>query len=229
MYGVVPGTFYTGMCGASDDLVPPEMVKYALHGEQDMYFHQPSVPGTRWSTTATYEAVLVGATGSRSVVRLDSREVTTGTPVLTQYVTTFVRGMVDGASRGNGVPTHDLTPEVRDRLTGQARVHVDADQAVRYAEASGCRTPFHLDDAFARSVGLPGAIAHGLCVMAMCGAALVERAGNGDPISLRRLAVRFSGQVLPGDDVDVEASSTVESRTVVTEPSPSRPAPVTRW
>ena len=64
--------------------------------------------------------------------------------------------------------------------------------------------PIHLDDAFAKSVGLPGIIAHGLCTMAMCSQAVVKTVADGDPSRLKRLAVRFAANVLPGNDIDVE-------------------------
>ena len=63
--------------------------------------------------------------------------------------------------------------------------------------------PIHVDDAFAKSMGLPGIIVHGLCTMAMCTQAVVKTVADGDPSRLKRFAVRFSKPVLPGNDVDV--------------------------
>ncbi len=64
-----------------------------------------------------------------------------------------------------------------------------------YAEASGDHNPIHLDDEFARSVGLPGVIAHGMLQMG-----LLARVA-GEPRRLRRLSCRFAGMVRPGDTV----------------------------
>jgi acyl dehydratase len=69
------------------------------------------------------------------------------------------------------------------------------EQIVAYAEVSGDRNPIHLDDEFARSVGLPGVIAHGMLQMG-----LLARVA-GEPGSLRRLSCRFAGMVRPGDTV----------------------------
>jgi len=71
----------------------------------------------------------------------------------------------------------------------------------RYAGASGDFNPIHLDDEFARSVGLPGRILHGLWTMAQ-----VARA-QGDPTRLRSLEVQFRGVAVP------EAEITITSRT----------------
>jgi acyl dehydratase len=78
----------------------------------------------------------------------------------------------------------------------------DKDQIAAYAKASGDLNPIHLDDDFARSVGLPGVIAHGLLQMGML-AVVAEAAADGRP--LRKLRCRFAGMVVPGDTVTFTA------------------------
>ena len=73
------------------------------------------------------------------------------------------------------------------------------EQIAAYAEASGDHNPIHVDGDFARSVGLPGVIAHGMLQMG-----LLARAA-GAPDRVRRLACRFSGMVRPGDTVTFAA------------------------
>ncbi|TMB90450.1 MAG: dehydratase [Chloroflexi bacterium] len=77
------------------------------------------------------------------------------------------------------------------------------EQIDAYAEASGDRNPIHLDDAFARSVGLPGRIAHGMLQMGVAGTVAAEAAGG--VARLRRLQCRFAGMVVPGDTVTFSA------------------------
>ncbi len=48
--------------------------------------------------------------------------------------------------------------------------------------------PIHLDDALAKSVGLPGIIVHGLCTMAFTSWAVVQSVAAGDSTRLKRLA-----------------------------------------
>jgi acyl dehydratase len=72
---------------------------------------------------------------------------------------------------------------------------------VRYAAASGDDFAIHLDDEFARAVGLPGRIVHGLCTMAFAGRAVLEAAGVDDPRAVSRIAVRFSAPLFPGETV----------------------------
>ena len=78
---------------------------------------------------------------------------------------------------------------------------------VRYAGASGDFNPIHLDDEFARSVGLPGRILHGLWTMAQVARAQTEAAGG--PHALKRLSVTVRGTGVPEHELTV--TGTVES------------------
>ncbi len=71
---------------------------------------------------------------------------------------------------------------------------------VRYAGASGDFNPIHIDDEFARGVGLPGKILHGLWTMAQVARAHTEVSG---PEQLRRLSVQFRGMGVPGEPIEV--------------------------
>jgi acyl dehydratase len=77
------------------------------------------------------------------------------------------------------------------------------DQIAAYADASGDHNPIHLDDDFARSVGLPGRIAHGMLQMGIAGTVAAAEAGGG--AHMRRLHCRFAGMVVPGDTVTFTA------------------------
>ena len=78
---------------------------------------------------------------------------------------------------------------------------------VRYAGASGDFNPIHVDPEFARSVGLPGAILHGLYMMG-----LVSRAagavGDGDPRRLASLSVQFRGMGFPEEGIVIAGAVT---------------------
>lgn len=78
---------------------------------------------------------------------------------------------------------------------------------VRYAGASGDFNPIHIDEAFARSVGLPGRILHGLWSMAQVARAQTEAAGG--PEALKSLSVQFRGMGVLEQEVVV--TSTVKS------------------
>jgi len=80
-----------------------------------------------------------------------------------------------------------------------------AEQIAAYAEASGDHNPIHLDGDFARSVGLPGVIAHGMLQMGFLASVAAEAAGGAG--RLRRIYCRFAGMVEPGDTVTFAAEN----------------------
>jgi acyl dehydratase len=75
---------------------------------------------------------------------------------------------------------------------------------VRYAGASGDFNPIHIDDEFAKAVGLPGRILHGLWTMAQVARAQTEAAGG--PDKLRRLRVQFRGMGVPEKEITVTST-----------------------
>lgn len=91
---------------------------------------------------------------------------------------------------GDAIPELSVTP--------------DKFLTVRYAGASGDFNPIHIDEEFARAVGLPGRILHGLWTMAQVARAQTEAAGG--PEHLRRLSVQFRGMGMPEQEVRVSGT-----------------------
>ena len=103
---------------------------------------------------------------------------------------------VEGAVRGSFVSRREVT--------------FTKEQIAAYAEASGDRNPIHLDDEFARTVGLPGIIAHGMLQMGLMATVAADAAGG--PDKLRRMSCRFAGIVVPGDTVTFTAEQAGEGK-----------------
>ncbi|HEY7951676.1 MAG TPA: MaoC/PaaZ C-terminal domain-containing protein [Solirubrobacteraceae bacterium] len=95
--------------------------------------------------------------------------------------------MADLSSVGAAIPEVCVTP--------------DKYLTARYAGASGDFNPIHIDEDFARAVGLPGRILHGLWSMAQVARAQTEAAGG--PEHLKRLSVQFRGMGVPEQEVIV--------------------------
>ena len=96
-----------------------------------------------------------------------------------------------GYEKGDALPELTVTP---DRYLPH-----------RYAGASGDFNPIHIDHEFAKQVGLPGNILHGLYSMAQVARAHTEAVG-GDPRALRRLSVQFRGMGVPEREIAVSAT-----------------------
>jgi len=199
VFAIVP--VWDTMIGAMAGVVPPEVVAMVVHGEQDMFFHAPIRPGMVLRTTAAPVGVHVKPNGT-SVIAKTATYDQDDTLLVEQYMTSFFRGVSDGESAGEEAPPHKLDLAVTEREPDAVvDQQMDADQTFRYAEASGDTMPMHLDEEFAKSVGLPGIIIHGLCTMAFASWAVVTAVGGNDPARLKRLAVRFSRPVLPGQQI----------------------------
>ncbi|ATB40618.1 acyl dehydratase [Cystobacter fuscus] len=87
---------------------------------------------------------------------------------------------------------------VGDELPALAKAPIDRVQLARYAGASGDFNPVHVDEVYAKSVGMPSVYAPGMLVMGMLGQLISDWARGGQ---LRRYHVRFIKMVWPGDTV----------------------------
>jgi acyl dehydratase len=94
-------------------------------------------------------------------------------------------------------------------VVGPVTVPVGRETLVAYANASGDQNPIHQDEAFARSVGLPDVIAHGMLTMALGGRVVTDWAG--DPGAVVEYGVRFTRPVVVADD-DIGATIEVTGR-----------------
>jgi acyl dehydratase len=183
---------------ASRSVASDEARRRVVHYEHDIVVHRPLAAGEELVSQATPVALLARPNGTSLVIRVETRD-DGGEPVVEQYATEFFRGIEAPESVGERAPDHRA--EVEGEPLAELAYPVADDQTVRYAAASGDDFAIHLDDEFARSVGLPGRIVHGLCTMAFAGRAVLEAAGVDDPRAVRRLAVRFSAPLFPGDTV----------------------------
>ena len=104
----------------------------------------------------------------------------------------------------------------------EMKVTPDRYVTVRYAGASGDFNPIHVDDEFARHVGLPGKILHGLYTMAQVARAHTEALGG--PERLERLSVQFRGLGRLEEEITVRGTVTAiaEGRASVTSEATQR-------
>jgi len=93
--------------------------------------------------------------------------------------------------RFEDVTQGDELPELRRIVT---REDVKA-----YADVGGDQNPLHQDEAFARSVGFPGIIAHGMFTMGHLGACLSAWAGG--PEAIGRMTASFRAPVFMGEEL----------------------------
>jgi acyl dehydratase len=185
--------------------LPPEAVEGhhgGVHGEHDLYIRKPMVPGSWLHTVSERSAVVCSKAGMNVFVKLVSTD-DDGDVVLEQFWSSLMRGEVTGGDQGTPPPGHTVPAGARQDLVGTVSLPTTRDQTFRYAGASGDRSPMHVDDDVARSFSFPRKFNQGLCTLAVASRGLIDLAADGDPRRVRRIAVRFSAVVHPGNAIDL--------------------------
>jgi acyl dehydratase len=199
VFAIVP--VFQSLMEPALEVVPMQLIGKILHGEQDFRFHRPIRPDDVLVSHARMTGWQGLPNGTAACVHIECRD-ESGELVNEQFVTFFVRGFDTGDTIGTLAPGHRFDESLRDTPpVAEVKQHVDDDQTFRYGPAAGDPMPIHLDDEFAKEMGLPGIIAHGLCTMAFTSWALLTEVGDSDVARLKRLAVRFAKPVLPGQDI----------------------------
>ncbi len=175
----------------------------SVHGEHDVYFWAPVQPdmSLQWKFTLPY-----GVRQTRGGVLVVQRFVlcdSAGSPVVEHLWSTFHIGGTIAAEMGPPLPNHTFPEEARTRPVGSGTVHVDRDQAYRYAGISGDHAGHAMDDEIARREGYPSKILQGMCTFGLSSGVLVDLAADGDPACFRRLACRFAAPTFPLQDLTV--------------------------
>lgn len=183
------------------EAIPGHLLMMALPTGQDFHFHAPLLPDTTVATRAAAIGMHTESGGVTVTVEAHTHD-EDGRLLVSQYLTTVVRGTSIPEAIGDDAPAYRLDPSMRDRVPDAiAEQTLDRDQSRRYAEASGDPLPIYTDDELARSLGLPGAIVHGLCAMAFASVAVTRHLCPEDPTRLKRLAVRFGEVIRPGASI----------------------------
>jgi acyl dehydratase len=164
-----------------------------VHGEEDHVFHAPIRPGDVLTVAGRLESVEAKDSGDTftASATLTNQEGVVAAEIRSVF---FVRGSGSRAAKSADEPAPQ--PEIAFSEVQK----VDDDQTYRYADASGDPNPIHTDPEFARNVaGLPGIILHGMCTMAFASKVVLDAVAGGDPTRLKRIKVRFSRPVFPGE------------------------------
>lgn len=192
VFPVVPA-FDAFMAAGMDPELQADVLRL-VHGAEEHVLHKPIRPGDTLTVTTALESVETKETGETFTMKATQTN-QDGDVVAEVRGTMFIRGTSSGKrpSAGGDQPEREIVYEESTK--------VDEDQTVRYADASGDHNPIHLDEEVAKMAGLPRTILHGMCTMAIATKGAVNGLAGGDPTRVRRVAVRFSKPVLPGQEL----------------------------
>ncbi|MBI3706890.1 MAG: MaoC family dehydratase N-terminal domain-containing protein [Proteobacteria bacterium] len=174
-----------------------------LHGEQGLTIHQPlAAAGKIVGKTRITEIVDKGrGKGALVYAHRDICDRQTGNLLCTVTHTAVCRGNggFGGPSRSTR-PAHELPDRAPDAI---CELPTYAHSALLY-RLNGDLNPLHADPDIARQAGFPRPILHGLCTFGVAGHALLRALCGYDAARLRRMEVRFSAPVFPGETIRTE-------------------------
>jgi acyl dehydratase len=169
-----------------------------VHGEQRMTFHRLIRAGDELTTTGVISAIEDRGANEVFVLSFETRDARDEL-VTAQDVVCVSRGTGAGAGAGARPAARPPAP---DRAAAEADlvrvVDLPADITYRYAAASGDDNRIHVDEEFARRVGLPGIIVQGLCLFSIALEAVIDAAAGAEPARVRTASARFLRPLRPG-------------------------------
>lgn len=172
-----------------------------VHGEQSVELHRPFP--SEGEATASSRVAAVYDKGERGAILVTETEIKdgSGAPMATLRSSIFAR-----ADGGFGGPAEGEAPP-HPRPDRPADLSLDfptrPDQALLY-RLCGDRNPLHADPAFAKLVGFPRPILHGLCTFGITCRAALQAYVDFDPAKVASHQARFSAPVFPGETVTVD-------------------------
>lgn len=187
--------------------------KKLLHGEQMLELFAPlPVEGPLHSET-TFESVHdKGADKGAIVYSKRCIYDDNGTHLATDTRSSFLRG-----NGGCGTPASNKSPAPKPHTMPEGRepdivvdLHTAPNQAMIY-RLSGDHNPLHIDPAVARSAGFDQPVLHGLCTYGVVGRALLSAVAGNDSTRMKKMNVRFSAPVYPGETIRTQIWREAES------------------
>ena len=188
----VVAAFGAFMSAAMDPELEADLLRL-VHGAEEHVLYRAIKPGDVLTVSPVLESVEKKDSGETFTAKANLTD-PDGQLVAEVRGTMFIRG---SGSKGTSTSTDEGAREI----IYEEATKVDDDQTFRYAEASGDHNPIHVDAGTAQMAGLPGIICHGMCTMAIATKAAVNGLAGGDPTRIKRVGVRLSKPVLPGQEL----------------------------
>jgi len=177
--------------------------KKVLHGEQGLRLHEPlPAAGTVVGTTRIDEIVDKGAgKGALMYSTREIRDKASGKLLAEVASVGFLRG--DGGFGGPEGASRKPQPIPERAPDASVEINTLPQSALIY-RLSGDFNPLHADPDVARAAGFERPILHGLCTYGVAGHALLKLVCDYDAARLKRMDVRFSAPVYPGETIRTE-------------------------
>lgn len=175
-----------------------ENVLMLVHGEQSMTFYNMVKSGDTLSLDYTLADIIDKSSGQFLKFNISSNN-QHGLKVTDSDWSLFIRNVSPDAGKSMQAKPPVKNPESRNDLVFRKLIRTTPETVSTYSQVSNDKNPIHIDHDEAVKAGFKGVILHGLCTMAMGVNAIVDFCLSGDPTLLKKVSVRFSAPVYPGD------------------------------
>lgn len=185
----------------------PQETRRGVHFVQDSRFLAPLVAGMRVEAVGTISEVKPVKAGALIRYAYRLRDLGTGRNLTETRSIGIFRDVAvpDGARALSGyVAPSGEAPAPLDRTDAETtEIAIPRAFAHIYTECLDIWNPVHTERQVAVAAGLPDIILHGTATWALAGLTILRRHARDDVGALRRLTGRFSGMVMPGEDIVV--------------------------
>jgi len=184
---------------------PYEVLLSQVHYTEHLQLYRLVVPGDRLSIKGRLAAIIPHKAGTLMVLRYDVYD-EWDRLVFTEHLGALMRGALcpDGGAGADQLPeiaANDGNPS----LLWETIISVSREAPFIYDGCTNICFPIHTSVKFARQVGLPGIIYQGTATLALGVREVIDRECGGDPARVKAIACRFTGMVLPGSEISVQA------------------------
>lgn len=189
--------------GWGEGIFTPEVLARQVHYNESIVWHRTMQPDERLEITGRMVAISPHRAGALTVIRYDASD-RSGALVFTEHITGLLRGvtLLDAGSTVEDLPcSSPLAPVLEGAWSKPLAIHPLA--AHVYDACSEISFPIHTSAAFAKQVGLPGAIYHGTATLGLALREILNREGGGDPRGLAEVHSGFRALVYPGSTVEL--------------------------
>jgi acyl dehydratase len=183
---------------------PQEMLLTQVHYTEHLRIHRLIRPGDRLTIRGRVAAILPHRAGTLFVIRFDTFDGQEN-PVFTEHMGGLMRGVrcTDG---GQGAEQLPPGPKLSGKkaILWESALLIDRMAPFVYDGCTDIHFPIHTSVKFARAVGLPDIIHQGTATLALAVREVINREVEGDSRSVRSIACRFTGMVIPGTTIRIQ-------------------------
>ncbi len=191
---------------AVENVLSPQEAARGVHAIQDSTFHRPIRSGDRLITEGQLVLAKSIRAGVLTVCRLVTRDRDSGEAVTTTWTSSIYRDVVltketPSLAEPQALDPVEAAPPGPDAVAHT--IHIPKEMPHAYSECANIWNPIHTERKVALAAGLSDIILHGTATWALAGLTILRHYADNNVGALKRITGRFSGMVMPGEDIVV--------------------------